>query len=589
MQSFYKRRVLVAPIVLLAIVGAACSNGDTDNKAKSSSSPPAAASSASSGASASSPATSDSASSSAEPAVAPAGGEQKGAVTVGHCEPENPLVPTNTNETCGGEVVDSIFTGLVNYNPTTAAPENAMAEAIETTDSKVYTIKIKQGWKFHDGTEVKAKNFVDAWNYGADSRNAHQNSYFFEPILGYKDLQGVTADPKASPPVVAVDPKSDKMTGLVAKDDYTLEITLDGPSSSFPQRLGYTAFSPLPDSFFADPKAFGEAPVGNGPFKFVKWEKKVALEVEAVADYPGPDRAQIKTATFKVYQDDNSKYADLLGDNVDLVEALPTAALAGEKYKSDLGDRFVEQANGVIQTITVPSYVKDIGAKEKADLRKAISMAIDRPLVIKNIFNNTRVPATGWVSPVVGGYKEGQCGEFCTFNPEKAKELLAKAGGFTGTIELAYNADADHKPWVEAVCNSIKNAIGVKCVGKPYVDFATLRKDVNGRKMTSIFRTGWQMDYPAIENFLAPLYATGAGSNDGDYSNPAFDALLKKAAGQPTEESYVTYQEAEALLAQDMSIIPTWYGKTIAGYSNKVGNVRYTPFGTVDLSAVTAK
>lgn len=576
MQSFHKRRVLIAPVLLLALVATACSSKKA-TVATPSTTAPVTGSSSGTG--------SPSATGSSSQSVAPVAAALTGSVTVGHCEPENPLIPTNTNETCGGEVVDSLFTGLVNYNPETAQPENAVADSIETSDSKVYTIKIKKGWKFHDGTEVKAKNFVDAWNWGSDIRNAQLNSYFFEPIAGYADLQGKSdKDGK-----LIEQPKSDKMSGLVVKDDYTLEITLSAPASSFPQRLGYTAFSPLPDSFIADPKAFGEKPVGNGPFKFVKWEKKVAIEVAGAADYPGPDRAHVEKATFKVYQDDNAKYADLLGDSVDLDEAIPTAALAGEKYKQDLGDRFVNQPNGVIYTITVPSYVKDIGAADKADLRKAISMAIDRPLIIKNIFNDTRVPATGWVSPVVGGYKAEQCGEFCKYDPVKAKELLAKAGGFTGTLELAYNADSDHKPWVEATCNSIKNAIGVKCVGKPYVDFATLRKDVNAHTMTSIFRTGWQMDYPAIENFLVPLYATGASANDGLYSNPAFDELVKKAAGQQAEESYATYQEAEALLAVDMAVIPVWYGKTIAGFSNKVANVRYTPFGTVDLAAVTVK
>jgi oligopeptide transport system substrate-binding protein len=517
------------------------------------------------------------------PAVA---GPATGAITIGHCEPENSFIPTNTNETCGGEVIDAIFTGLVNYDPETAQPENEIAESVTSTDNKVWTIKIKQGWKFHDGTEVKAKNFVDAWNWGSDARNAQLNSYFFDPIAGYLDLQGEDKDGDGK---LEVQPKTDKMSGLVVKDDYTFDVTLTDASSSFPQRIGYTAFSPLPDSFFTDPKAFGEKPVGNGPFKFVSWEKKASMVVEADDSYTGTDKAKVKTITFKVYQDQNAQYADLLSDQVDSVDSIPTSALAGEKYKSDLGDRFVNQANGVIYTITVPGYVEEIGAPDKADLRKAISMAIDRPLIIKNIFNDTRVPATGWVSPVVGGYKPEQCGEFCKYNPEKAKELLAKAGGFTGTLSIGYNADLDHKPWVDATCNSIKNAIGVNCVGKPYVDFATLRKDVNADKMESMFRTGWQMDYPAIENFLTPLYATDASANDGNYSNPEFDRLVKLAATQQGEESYATYQQAEALLAVDMPVIPVWYGKTIAGWSNKVTNVRFTPFGTLDLAAITVK
>ena len=108
--------------------------------------------------------------------------------------------------------------------------------------------------------------------------------------------------------------------------------------------------------------------------------------------------------------------------------------------------------------------------------------------------------------------------------------------------------------------------------------------------MKGMFRTGWQMDYPSIENFLAPLYGTGAGSNDGDYSNADFDALLKEAAAQSTvDTANAKYQAAEKLLVENMPAIPLWYGKTIAGWSEKVDNVKVTPFGTIDLAAVTVK
>ena len=59
-------------------------------------------------------------------------------------------------------------------------------------------------------------------------------------------------------------------------------------------------------------------------------------------------------------------------------------------------------------------------------------------------------------------------------------------------------------------------------------DFTTLRDQIVKKEIKGMFRTGWQMDYPSIENFLAPLYATGASSNDGEYSNPKFDAKLTR-------------------------------------------------------------
>lgn len=220
-------------------------------------------------------------------------------------------------------------------------------------------------------------------------------------------------------------------------------------------------------------------------------------------------------------------------------------------------------------------------------LRQAISMAIDRDTIVEQIFSGTREPATGWVSPVVAGYEAGACGEYCEFNPDRAQELLDEAGGYTGTLTLSYNADADHQGWVDAVCNSISQTLGIECVGQGVVDFATFRSQINAREMTGIFRTGWQMDYPSAENFLVPLYSTGASSNDGDYSNPEFDAAVQEAATLQDEEAQAKYNEAEAMLAADMPAVPLWHNRVVAGWSTNVENVQITPFGTIDMLGVT--
>ena len=507
-----------------------------------------------------------------------------GSVTLRGCNPENPLIPVMTNETCGGDVLDQLFSKLVRYDPETAEPSNEIAESIESDDNVTWTITLKDGWTFHDGTPITAQSFVDAWNWGAYGPNAALNSYFFEPIQGFAEVQGedANADEIITPDEVA----AETMSGLAVVDDSTFTATLVSPQSSFPLRLGYTAFSPLPESFFADPAAFGEAPVGSGPFKFDSWDKNVEIKISTYDDYAGDTKPQIDDATFKIYEDDNAAYNDLQADNLDIVPQLPTAALAGETYKNDLGDRYIERETGVFQSFTFAPEAVD-PSLANTTLRQAISLAVDRESIIASIFEGTRSPATGWVAPVVEGFKPDACGEFCTFDPDRAKQLLEEAGGYSGTLTLSYNGDADHKGWVDATCNSIKNTLGVECTGVAEVDFATFRTKINDRVMSGMFRTGWQMDYPAVENFLVPLYATGASSNDGDYSNPEFDALLQEAATLQGDEANAKYNEAEALLAADMPAVPLWYGKTIAGYSTKVDNVKITPFQTVDLLSVT--
>ncbi|MGH9250978.1 MAG: peptide ABC transporter substrate-binding protein, partial [Acidimicrobiales bacterium] len=453
-------------------------------------------------------------------------GEPTGSIVIGGCSPQNPLIPANTNESCGGDPQqEGIFSMLVRYNPDTAAPENEIAESIESDDNVTWTIRLKDGWTFHDGTPITASSFVDAWNFSALGANAYLSSYFFEPIEGFAEVQGEFDEDGA---YIDGSATAEEMSGLEVVDDLTFTVTLSAPSSSFPQRLGYTAFAPLPEAFYADPDAFGDKPIGSGPFEVVQWEKNVEIALTAYDGYAGDTRPMVRDVTFRIYTDQNAEYNDLLADNVDVMTQLPEAVLAGEQYKADLGDRFIERETGVIQTMTFAPERVDPSVAD-VQFRQGVSMAIDRELIVQNIFQGTRVPATGWVSPVVDGYQADACGEFCTYDPEAATELIA-ASGFTGTLTLSYNADADHKGWTEATCNSIRNATGIDCVATPVVDFATFRGAITDREMSGLFRTGWQMDYPHIENFLVPLYATGGSANDGDFSNPDVDQKLGEAA-----------------------------------------------------------
>lgn len=507
------------------------------------------------------------------------------AVTIYGTKPENPLVPANTNEVGGGNILDAIFRGLVRYNPDTAAPELSMAESITSTDNTVWTVKLKAGQTFQDGTPVDSNSFVNAWNWGAYGPNGALNNYFFAPIAGYDVLN--PADPDADGPKKAPTPATKTLSGLKVDSATQFTVTLSTPQSFFPVEVGYTAFAPLPEAFFKDTAAFGKKPIGNGPFQLTSGDGDTGFTLEKWAGYKGPDQPKIAKATFKSYTSPDAGYADLLAGNLDFMDQVPASALVNDQFKKDLPGRSISKPVGVIQTLTLPEYDKNF--KNNPDIGKALSLAIDRATITKAVFNNGRTPATGWVSPVVDGYKAGACGTYCTYNPTLAKQYLAKSP-FKGPFSYSYNADGPgNKEAAEAICNSVKNALGVPCLAKSYVDFSTLRKDVNAHKMTNMFRTGWQMDYPSIQDFLEPLYATGASSNDGLFSDQQFDALIKKANGQPAEAGLATYQQAEARLSESMSIIPLWYSAQQSGWSTRLGNVKVTPFSTLDLADVTVK
>ena len=368
-----------------------------------------------------------------------------------------------------------------------------------------------------------------------------------------------------------------EMSGLTVVDDLTFEITLTAPKADMPTALGYTVFSPLPQAFFDDVDAFGAKPIGSGPFSVVEYNENVDIQLTAYEDYAGPAKPKVKDVTFRIYTEDTATYNDLLADNVDVMTQLPNSAVAGEQFKTDLGDRFVDQDEGTIQTVTFAPTAVD-PSMDNIDLRRAISKAIDRDLIIENIFQGTRTPATGWVSPVVEGFKPDACGEWCTYDPEGAKQLLEDAGGYEGTLTLSYNADADHQGWTEATCNSIRNAIGIDCVATPVVDFATFREQITNREMKGMFRTGWQMDYPTDRELPRAALRQRRLLRQRLERWRLPEPGVRRQAGRGlrgigSRASHHAFQEAEAMLAEDLPSIPLWYGRTIAGYSNNVADV----------------
>ena len=502
-----------------------------------------------------------------------------GIILAAGTEPQNPLLPANTNEVGGGLIMKLLFEGLISYDAQ-GKPVNEVAESIATTDAQTYTIKLKPGWKFTNGEAINAKSFVDAWNFGALLDNAQLNSYFFEPIDGYKEVH---------PDAEGAKPTAKTMKGLAVVDDSTFTVKLAAPQASFPLRLGYTAFMPLPQAAYKDIKAFGESPIGNGSYMLDgKWVHNVSIKVKKNPDYKGTLVAKNDGVDVKVYTDQNASYTDLLANNVDVVQGIPSNALAS--FKADLGDRAINQPAGVFQSFSFPLYQPEWKGDNAKKVRQAISMAIDRKQITDSIFQGTRTPATDFSSPVVQGYSKDIGGDFFTFDAAKAKARLAEAGGFKGKLEIAYNADGGHKAWVDATCNSIKNTLAIDCSGKSYPDFKSLRDPITKGTMKTAFRTGWQMDYPALENFLAPIYAKGAGSNDSRYDNPSFDALLKQGdTAKSLDESIKFFQDAEKLLVQDMPAIPLWYSNQTGGYSEKVSNVKFDIFGVPIYTEITRK
>ncbi len=499
---------------------------------------------------------------------APSGGGDNGGggsnlVVANGSEPQNPLVPTNTNEVGGGRIIDSLFAGLVYYD---AAGEshNEVAESFESNeDYTQWTITLEEGWEFSNGEPVTAESFVNAWEYGGNLENAQLGQYFFNNIQGYNEEE-------ASP-----------LTGLTVVDDTTFTVDLIDGDAEFPLRLGYSAYYPLPEVAFEDIDAYGEAPIGNGPYQLQDenaWEHDVQITLVPNESYEGEREPQNDGIVFSFLASLDAAYAQLQDGSLDVLDQFPDAALA--TFETDLGDRWVNQAAALNQTITIPSRLAHFDGEEGDLRRQAISHAINREEITEVIFQGTRSPAHNFASPAVAGYNPDVEGnEVLEYDADLAVELWAQADAiapWTGSFAIAYNSDGPHQGWVEATLNSISNVLGIETEAVAYPTFAQLRSEVTGETIQTAFRTGWQADYPSQYNFLGPLFGTGAGSNDGKYSNPEFDSLIAQGSESTDEAAkYEFYDQAQTILLGDLPAIPLWDQNVSGGWSTNVENVEF--------------
>ncbi|GAA1492102.1 peptide ABC transporter substrate-binding protein [Curtobacterium herbarum] len=487
-----------------------------------------------------------------------------GIVTTNGSEPQNPLIPSNTTETGGGKIITSLFDGLFTYDAD-GKPVKELAKNVETTDSKTFDITINSGWKFTNGEAITAESFTKAWNWAAQKSNAQGASYFFENIEGYD------AD------------KDSELTGLKVKSDDEFTVTLKSAQSDFPLSLGYNAFVPLPSVFYKDTKAFGENPIGNGPYKLASksaWTHNQDIKLVTNKDYQGKRKPKNGGLTITFYTSQDTAYSDAQGGNLDVLDAVPDAAFA--TYKSDFPDSNVNQAAAIFQAIYLPYYLDHWKGEEGQLRREAISLSINRKQITNKIFQGTRTPAKDFTSPVIDGWTGDLKGsDVLEYNKSEAKKLWKQADDispYNDTLTIAYNADGGHEAWVTAVTNSISSTLGIKAEGKALPTFAEALALQTDDKLTGGSRTGWQADYPSLYNFLGPTMGKGSSNNYSRYDSAEYNELLAKGrSASSVEAGNKFFDQAQELLLKDLPEIPLWYANVTGVWS--ADNVKNVKFG----------
>jgi oligopeptide transport system substrate-binding protein len=205
-----------------------------------------------------------------------------------------------------------------------------------------------------------------------------------------------------------------------------------------------------------------------------------------------------------------------------LGKAAPTMRCREALPPGERGSRRSTSLRGTTDSLTFPLYQPEWKTASSRQVRQATSMTVDRKTITASVFQGTPTPGTDFSSPVVQGYSTTISGEFCTFNPPRAKAQLGGGWRFMGKVGIASDSDGPHRRGVDATCNSIHKTLG-----------------------------------SALKDFLALIFAKGASSKDAHCNNPSFDALLRQGdrAIKPAQ-AIMSYQGAERPLVTDMPVIP---------------------------------
>jgi oligopeptide transport system substrate-binding protein len=248
-----------------------------------------------------------------------------------------------------------------------------------------------------------------------------------------------------------------------------------------------------------------------------------------------------------------------------------------------LGPRFKTSPGSSMTVLAFPTFQREF---DNPKVRRAISMAIDRDAIVASLFPGAQASARSFVPPPVAGYRPDTCGVTCRYDPAAAKAAYADGGG-PATLQISYNADGGHQGWVDATCAQLVANLGVTCSGSADPTFESMLEKVRRSAPVGAFRMTWFMDYPSMESYLGPLFASDGAGNYARYHNPDFDAAVRAAMTAPSRGDAVTrYQAAEDLLAQDMPVIPLRYEQNATGQSRRVKTLNLDAFGRVDLVSV---
>jgi peptide/nickel transport system substrate-binding protein/oligopeptide transport system substrate-binding protein len=303
---------------------------------------------------------------------------------------------------------------------------------------------------------------------------------------------------------------------------------------------------PLEESAVKNYDRFLSQPVGNGSFRIAQpWSGTGPVLLERF------DRAlnepEIDGIRFVPYPDAANSWLPFLEGDLDVAE-VPFGRI--QSAREQFGDRgYVPQLNGAYFGLDVKSkQLKDVR------LRVAISRAIDREAIAKNVFKGTLAPPRGAVPRGMPGFGQDICERLCTYSPKAARRLVRQLPRKGRKVSIAYNKDPVQKRAVAIVERNLEDiGIKVNVNAYPFQKYLQLLSDNDLR----MYRLGWIAEYPSPDVFMSSLFASGSADNHSGFSSKRVDKLLSKAHRETSpakrERLYLT---AERLVLQKMPVVP---------------------------------
>lgn len=489
-----------------------------------------------------------------------------------HSEPPT-ADPGLAEDSTSGTVVRAAFDGLTRTG-SDGKPMNSAAESVEVSqDLKTYTFKIRDA-KWSNGDPVTAKDFEYAWKRVLDPKTAANYAY---------QLYYIKNGEKANKGEVGLD-----QVGVKALDDKTLQVELENPTPYFLELTSFYTYFPVDQKVVsADPKWATEAKthVGNGPFKLESWEHKSKLVLVKNDNYWDKDTVKLDKIEFSMVEDENTELSMFDNGELDWAGApfssLPTDAIPALK----------ESGKMTIQPIAGTYWYKFNTEKppfNNVKIRKAFAYAIDRQSIIDNVTQTNQKPAMGAVPDSMSLNPNGY---FKDHDVETAKTLLAegmKELGLTKLppITLSYNTSEGHKKIAEAIQDQWKKTLGVD-VKLENTEWKVYIENLHQGKF-QIGRMGWLGDFNDPINFLELFKEKNGGNNDTRWENPKFKELLNKSALEgDAEKRKAILKEAEAVMMDDMPVMPIYFYTNSWVKKDEVKGVQVDGLGQVDFKWAT--